>query len=181
MDKKILENIEQQLKRLLEQLKDLEEYKNELDPEEYKQMKNDTLQELEIFQTKLQEIEQGDLTLKNAIQQQQEQLRAAIKNSFNAEEIKHLMSSSQGTQIREKIKKLDQDHTLQRINQAQYVKETLNCLNQLQDIGIPFTQQEINFINSNTGKDNFVIKQDNVQGKTLLKSAEQQLAANNMK
>ena len=46
MDTKLSANIQQQTKRLLEQLQELEELKAELEPAEFEEMKKDTLAQL---------------------------------------------------------------------------------------------------------------------------------------
>lgn len=43
-------NIDSQLERLLSQLNDLEEVQNDLSPEEYEEMKSDTLRQIEEFE-----------------------------------------------------------------------------------------------------------------------------------
>ncbi|KAM3130680.1 hypothetical protein pb186bvf_017188 [Paramecium bursaria] len=175
MQNKLLDNINQQSKRLLEQLKDLEEYKNELEPEEYQSMKNDTALQLQDFQKMLLNLQSGDLQLKTAIQQQQDLIKEAVKQSFNADEIRNLMQNSQTTNIRERIKQLDQSQQLGKISKQQQIKDTLQLINQLSDLGIPLQQNEKDFLQQNTGKDNFVQNEGDLKGNQLLKTANQQL------
>lgn len=54
--KKLKANVEDQLNRLLTQLQDLEDLKDELDPEEYKQTKEDTIAQLKEFRLSLQKV-----------------------------------------------------------------------------------------------------------------------------
>lgn len=56
-------NIEEQLQRLLNQLNDLHEEKDNLDPDEYEEMEKDTLDQLKEFQESLKKMMAGDMTL----------------------------------------------------------------------------------------------------------------------
>lgn len=54
-----------------------------------------------------------------------------MKNSFNAEEIKGLISSSQVSGIREQISKIAQDFNLGRVTKDNYLRDTLTQLTHL--------------------------------------------------
>lgn len=56
-------NVEEQLQRLLNQLNDLHEEKDNLDPDEYEEMEKDTLDQLKEFQESLKKMMAGDMTL----------------------------------------------------------------------------------------------------------------------
>ncbi len=60
---KLRANIQDQVNRLLTQLQDLEELKEELDEDEYKQTKEETLQQMREFQTFLKKTIGGNMTL----------------------------------------------------------------------------------------------------------------------
>ena len=60
---KLIENTRAQLSRLLTQLQDCEDLKEDLDPEEYEETRQDTLQQLREFQNTLTRMTSGDNTL----------------------------------------------------------------------------------------------------------------------
>ena len=60
---KLIENSRAQLSRLLTQLQDCEDLKEDLDPEEYEETRADTLQQLREFQNTLTRMTSGDNTL----------------------------------------------------------------------------------------------------------------------
>lgn len=61
------QNIEEQLHRLLRQLNDLREEKDNLDPDEYEDMEKDTLDQLKEFQESLKKMVAGNLTLEDEL------------------------------------------------------------------------------------------------------------------
>ena len=60
---RLIENSRAQLSRLLTQLQDCEDLKEDLDPEEYEETRADTLQQLKEFQETLTRMTSGDNTL----------------------------------------------------------------------------------------------------------------------
>lgn len=57
------ENLESQLERLIQQLADLEEVKDELEQSEYNDTKEETLEQLKEFNERLSKIMSGNMTL----------------------------------------------------------------------------------------------------------------------
>lgn len=60
---KLRQNVEEQMQRLLSQLEDLETEKDNLDPAEYKEMYDDTIQQLKEFKASLEKMMAGNMTL----------------------------------------------------------------------------------------------------------------------
>jgi len=60
---KLRAQVEEQLNRLLNQLQDLEDNKEEFESHEYLSMRSDTLQQLKEFQESLRKMMQGNMTL----------------------------------------------------------------------------------------------------------------------
>lgn len=60
---KLKQNVQDQLQRLLQQLSDLKEEKDNLDEKEYAEMEKDTLDQLRDFQESLKRMTEGNLTL----------------------------------------------------------------------------------------------------------------------
>ena len=61
--KKLRENLESQLERLIQQLADIEEVKNEMDQSEYNDIKEETLEQLKEFNERLSKMISGNMTL----------------------------------------------------------------------------------------------------------------------
>ena len=62
-DAKLLANVQDQMSRLLSQLKDLDELRDELDDEKYEETKADTLEQLKEFEKSLRTMSAGKTTL----------------------------------------------------------------------------------------------------------------------
>lgn len=62
---------------------------------------------------------------------EKQSIRAAVKKSFNAEEIKNLISSTQITGIRDNMAKMTQDFNLSRIDKNTYLRDMLTALGSL--------------------------------------------------
>mmetsp|Transcript_13421 Transcript_13421/g.15376 ORF Transcript_13421/g.15376 Transcript_13421/m.15376 type:complete len:181 (+) Transcript_13421:27-569(+) len=154
MDSQLLDNIEKQTKRLIQQLQEIEELKDELDAEEYQSSKEDTVKQLREFQQMLENAK--DLTLMSKVDKQKQEIENAIKSSFNQDKLKETLSSGEVTGIRDRIKKLDQDFTLKRMKQADYITETLKLINQLEALKIQLSPDEKGFLDKYTGSENFV-------------------------
>jgi uncharacterized protein (UPF0305 family) len=60
---KLRQNVEEQMQRLLSQLEDLEAEKDNLEPAEYKEMYDDTIQQLKEFKASLEKMMAGNMTL----------------------------------------------------------------------------------------------------------------------
>lgn len=59
----LLANVENQLNRLLAQLEDLEELRADIDDDEYEEVKQDTIEQLQEFQATLDRMMKGDMSL----------------------------------------------------------------------------------------------------------------------
>ena len=82
-------NINDQLERLLSQMNDLEEVKNDdsFSPEEYAELKADTLKQIQEFETFLQRQTQGQMDL-GAISEAQQRIIDAKSKAFGVQDLK---------------------------------------------------------------------------------------------
>lgn len=64
---KLVENLELQLNRLVTQLEDIENSKDDLDEDEYNETKEDTIEQLKEFHERLDKVVKGDISLINAL------------------------------------------------------------------------------------------------------------------
>jgi regulator of replication initiation timing len=85
-DNQLKENVRGQLLRLTNQLKDLEELKDELEPEEYEEQKADTLKQIEEFKVNLEKLSKGNMSLVDELGHLRLALQAAISKAFSTPE-----------------------------------------------------------------------------------------------
>ena len=75
-------SIEKQLNRLLVQLEDLEEFRGELDDDEYEETKAETMEQLREFEASLEALTAGDMTLVSDLNSVQLAIQGAIREAF---------------------------------------------------------------------------------------------------
>lgn len=141
-DKQLRTNLQGQLSRLLTQLKDLEELKEELDVDEYEQTKSETLAQLQEFEQSLGRIAAGNTTLEDDISSMKLALQTAIAQAFQTPEVIKMFKLRQPAQLRERLSMLERDVKLGRIPEKQASQESLEILMALQKLGDPLSASE---------------------------------------
>ena len=87
MDAALQKNVIDQRDRLLEQLKDMEELREELEADEYDAMKADTIAQLKDFDASLAKMVAGNMTLQSELDSTRMAVRAAISEAFKTPEV----------------------------------------------------------------------------------------------
>ncbi|XP_028438618.1 protein LZIC isoform X2 [Perca flavescens] len=105
---KLRQNMEEQLDRLMQQLQDLEECREELDEDEYEETKKETLEQLSEFNDSLKKIMTGDMTLVDELSGMQLAIQAAISQAFKTPEVIRLFAKKQPGQLRTRLAELFQ-------------------------------------------------------------------------
>uniref|UniRef100_G3NWD3 Leucine zipper and CTNNBIP1 domain containing n=1 Tax=Gasterosteus aculeatus TaxID=69293 RepID=G3NWD3_GASAC len=100
---KLRQNMEGQLDRLMQQLQDLEECREEMDDEEYEETKKETLEQLSEFNDSLKKIMTGDMTLVDELSGMQLATQAAISQAFKTPEVIRLFAKKQPGQLRTRL------------------------------------------------------------------------------
>eukprot|EP01100_Stratorugosa_tubuloviscum_P009492 TRINITY_DN3985_c0_g2_i1.p1 TRINITY_DN3985_c0_g2~~TRINITY_DN3985_c0_g2_i1.p1 ORF type:complete len:189 (-),score=92.27 TRINITY_DN3985_c0_g2_i1:259-825(-) len=145
-NEKLQTNVEEQLNRLLTQLQDLEDLKDELDEEEYNSTKNDTLQQLKEFEATLKKMISGDVTIVDKLSGIRLALRAAVSEAFRTPEVIRLFANKQPRQLRLKLAQITRGSTFTHPQQA------LEIIAALKKLGEPLTTDELNFLTQNMTK-----------------------------
>ncbi|ERE81937.1 protein LZIC-like protein [Cricetulus griseus] len=100
---KLKQNLEEQLDRLMQQLQDLEECREELDTDEYEETKKETLEQLSEFHDSLKKIMSGNMTLVDELSGMQLAIQAAISQAFKTPEVIRLFAKKQPGQLRTRL------------------------------------------------------------------------------
>uniref|UniRef100_A0A8C9I2Q7 Leucine zipper and CTNNBIP1 domain containing n=1 Tax=Piliocolobus tephrosceles TaxID=591936 RepID=A0A8C9I2Q7_9PRIM len=104
---KLKQNLEEQLDRLMQQLQDLEECREELDTDEYEETKKETLEQLSEFNDSLKKIMSGNMTLIDELSGMQLAIQAAISQAFKTPEVIRLFAKKQPGQLRTRLAERD--------------------------------------------------------------------------
>lgn len=108
-NKKLKQNMESQLERLVQQLADLEESREEFEAEEYEETKQETMDQLREFQTSLGRLVSGDLSLVNDLAAIQLATQAAISQAFQIPAVLRMFARRQPRQLRSRLEEIEKD------------------------------------------------------------------------
>ncbi|XP_076033872.1 protein LZIC-like [Oratosquilla oratoria] len=175
---KLRKQLEEQLDRLVAQLSDLEECKAELEPEEYEDVKKDTLEQLTEFEASLTRMASGDMTLVDSINAMQLAIQAAISEAFHTPEVIQMFAKKQPDQLREKLSQIERDFKIGKLTSNAYQQQKVEVLSALQKLGDVLEPQEQSFISTHASDvmKNFVqVGSEEGAGQKALEIARQDL------
>ncbi|KAL6119812.1 lzic [Pungitius sinensis] len=146
---KLRQNMEGQLDRLMQQLQDLEECREELDDEEYEETKKETLEQLSEFNDSLKKIMTGDMTLVDELSGMQLATQAAISQAFKTPEVIRLFAKKQPGQLRTRLAEMDRDVIVGKLSRDVYMQQKMEILTALRKLGETLTSQDETFLTEN--------------------------------
>ncbi|XP_004863690.1 protein LZIC isoform X2 [Heterocephalus glaber] len=132
---KLKQNLEEQLDRLMQQLQDLEECREELDTDEYEETKKETLEQLSEFNDSLKKIMSGNMTLVDELSGMQLAIQAAISQSFRTPEVIRLFAKKQPGQLRTRLAEMDRDLMVGKLERDLYTQQKVEILTALRKLG----------------------------------------------
>ncbi|XP_020630552.1 protein LZIC-like [Orbicella faveolata] len=175
---KLKQNLGEQLDRLVAQLSDLEECKEDLDEDEYEETKKETLEQLKEFKDALDKFAAGNVTLVDEISSMQLAIQAAISEAFKTPEVIRLFAKKQPGQLRQRLAEMQRDLKTGHLSQAAYTQQAVEILTALKKLGEQLTPQEAEFlaVNTNAALSSFEKVSENMgSGDKLLKVAGSQV------
>ena len=104
VDANLSKNIQEQLDRLLTQLNDLDELKEEVSQSEYDEIKADTLKQITEFEAFLERSNAGDMGL-TQVTEASKRLQEAKEKMFGISDLKKTFESKESSQIRDRLQK----------------------------------------------------------------------------
>jgi hypothetical protein len=149
MDAALRKNMEDQRDRLLAQLQDIEELKDELDADEYESSKQDTVAQLKEFEASLEKMVAGDMTLQSELDATRMAVRAAISQAFKTPEVLALFAKKEPAALRRRLTELDRDVKLGKLDAAVVSEQATEILVALKKLGEPLDAKEEAFLQKN--------------------------------
>ncbi|CAH1108845.1 unnamed protein product [Psylliodes chrysocephalus] len=143
---KLKENIENQLDRLVEQLQDLENCKDDLDKEEYEETKNETMEQLKELNDSLSKLVKGDISLISTLGAVQLATQAAISKAFKTPEVIRLFGRKEPKQLRERLCLIDEDVKLNKLSVEARDRQKAEILIALRQLNEQLTTEELRFL-----------------------------------
>lgn len=132
---KLKQNLEEQLDRLMQQLQDLEECREELDGDEYEETKKETLEQLSEFNDSLKKIMSGNMTLVDELSGMQLAIQAAISQAFKTPEVIRLFAKKQPGQLRTRLAEMDRDLMVGKLERDLHTQQKVEILTALRKLG----------------------------------------------
>ncbi|XP_013969395.1 protein LZIC isoform X8 [Canis lupus familiaris] len=148
---KLKQNLEEQLDRLMQQLQDLEECREELDADEYEETKKETLEQLSEFNDSLKKIMSGNMTLVDELSGMQLAIQAAISQAFKTPEVIRLFAKKQPGQLRTRLAEMDRDLMVGKLERGLYTQQKVEILTALRKLGEKLTADDEAFLSANAG------------------------------
>jgi len=143
---KLIENVEDQLNRLLAQLEDLEELREDLDDDEYIETKQDTLEQLQEFQATLDKMAKGDMSLVDRLGKFQLAIQATISEAFKTPEVIKLFAKQEPDGLRQRLEDLKTMVKLQKVTREEMLGQAVEILVALQQLGQTLSPEEQSFL-----------------------------------
>ncbi|XP_030838202.1 protein LZIC [Strongylocentrotus purpuratus] len=146
------QNLQEQLDRLVNQLCDLEEVREDLDDDEYEETKRDTMEQLEEFNNSLEKIMKGNMSLVDQLSGIQLAIQAAISDAFKTPEVIRLFAKKQPGQLRQRLADLQRDVKIGKASTLVYRQQGVEILTALRKLGETLTPSENEFLMSNSNQ-----------------------------
>ncbi|XP_034029163.1 protein LZIC [Thalassophryne amazonica] len=146
---KLKQNMEEQLDRLMQQLQDLEECREELDEDEYEETKKETLEQLSEFNDSLKKLMSGNMTLVDELGGMQLAIQAAISQAFQTPEVIRLFAKKQPGQLRTRLAEMDRDVMVGKLSRDVHTLQKMEILTALRKLGEKLTPEDENFLTQN--------------------------------
>ncbi|CAM5112450.1 unnamed protein product [Natator depressus] len=148
---KLKQNLEEQLDRLMQQLQDLEECREELDADEYEETKKETLEQLNEFNDSLKKIMSGNMTLIDELSGMQLGYTSSHQPAFKTPEVIRMFAKKQPGQLRTRLAEMDRDLMVGKLGRDLYTQQKGEILTALRKLGEKLTPDDETFLSANAG------------------------------
>lgn len=147
---KLKSNLEEQLDRLVQQLADLEEAKDDLDADEYEETKQETMDQLTEFKESLDNMVGGNLSLVDQLSGMQLAIQAAISKAFKTPEVIRMFAKKQPGQLRQRLAEIQRDEKVGKLSGDIATQQSVEILTALKKLGESLTPEEESYLQSNS-------------------------------
>ncbi|XP_076376988.1 protein LZIC [Megalopta genalis] len=143
---KLKKNLEAQLDRLVQQLEDIEEIRNELDEEAYQNAMELTKEDLEEFNESLKRMISGDTTLIDELSAIQLATKVAISKEFKTPAVIRMFGKQETTQLKGRLSQIDCDIKLGKLSKAAGDRQRSEVLYALRQLGEKLEPYELQLL-----------------------------------
>uniref|UniRef100_A0A336KCU4 CSON012997 protein n=1 Tax=Culicoides sonorensis TaxID=179676 RepID=A0A336KCU4_CULSO len=143
---KLIENLEIQLKRLVTEIKDLEECREELSQDEFNSINQDLIEQIKEFKETLDRLQKGDTTLESKVSQMKSEIKHAIRNAFNTTEMIKMFVEQDSNELVTQLASIEEDFKLKRIQINEMEEKKTKILKRLQKQGYALSEVDTKFL-----------------------------------
>ncbi|XP_056009041.1 protein LZIC-like isoform X1 [Ostrea edulis] len=147
---KLRSNLEEQLDRLVQQLADLEEAKEDLDADEYEETKQETMDQLTEFKESLDNMVGGNLSLVDQLSGMQLAIQAAISKAFKTPEVIRMFAKKQPGQLRQRLAEIRRDEKVGKLSKDVAIQQSVEILTALKKLGEALSPEEEAYLQNNS-------------------------------
>ncbi|KAG5670069.1 hypothetical protein PVAND_000355 [Polypedilum vanderplanki] len=147
----LIKNLENQLKRLINEIVDLEETKHEMEVLEYNELKAEFLDQTKAFSETLERMNSGETQVNNKVSILKQELRKTIAMSFNTLETIKIFGYKLEDELERQLNSLNEDYKLKRIDATTFETKRLEILNKLKSQNEnKLTKEDLEFLELKT-------------------------------
>ncbi|KAL0239009.1 hypothetical protein PCE1_004700 [Barthelona sp. PCE] len=174
--KRLRENLEAQLQRLMVQLNDIEEFRDELDDDEYLETREDTLFQMKDLEKTLEKYITGNMSLTSDFEAFQISIREAYTNAFKITNVISIFLTQSAIELRERLTKLENAFMIKNISREAYVYSKTELLYSIQELNEQLSVKEEQFLQDNmSGLHSFNKSQNQNITKNIVQDASKQI------
>ena len=142
----MMQNARDQLDRLVQELADLEDCREDLEDDEYEESKRDAMEQLAEFETSLSKLASGDMGLLDEMGVMRTAIRAAISQAFKTPEVIQMFASRRPDDLRQKLTEVERDLKVGKVDVATGNATKCEILSALAKLNETLSEEEKNFI-----------------------------------
>jgi len=175
-------NLQGQIDRLVQQLADIEESKDDLEEDEYQELKKETVEQLNEVTESLKKMDSGDVSLINDINAMQLAIQTAISNAFKTPEVIQHFAKKQPGQLRTHLDSIERDFKIGKLSSGNYLLQKQEILSTLKKLGDKLNPGEETFLSNhgNSTLHDFEAIDDEANSATnMLHAAQKEIQSNN--
>ncbi|CAI2345905.1 unnamed protein product [Caenorhabditis sp. 36 PRJEB53466] len=146
VDEVLINNAQKTIDRLIRQLTEIDNEKDSLSEKEYKELREDTVNQLEEFGKIVERLQGGDVSLIDNLTATKIAIRAAISKAFKTPEVMALFAGKKTGLLREKLMMTENNYRAQKISKQEYLERKFEILMALRRLEEPLTEEEKKFL-----------------------------------
>ncbi|GMS84662.1 hypothetical protein PENTCL1PPCAC_6837 [Pristionchus entomophagus] len=141
-DGQLISNLHNQVSRLVKQLEELEQEKDALTEEEYNEMKNETVEELNEISQTLEKMSGGELSVTASGAKEKQAILNAIAAAFQSIHGDQSPNKKRIALLRQKLIQVGNDYSLKKIDDETFKIRKAAVLSRLSELGDHLSTEE---------------------------------------